>query len=44
VKLTEEDLKEMDSQIREEDVAGGRQFTSSEHATWKYADTPKKQR
>jgi hypothetical protein len=43
VKLTDEDLKEMGSQIREEDVAGGRQFASFEHATWKYADTPKKQ-
>nr|ACG37365.1 auxin-induced protein PCNT115 [Zea mays] len=43
VKLTDEDLKEMGSQIREEDVAGGRQFTSYAHTTWKYADTPKKQ-
>jgi hypothetical protein len=43
VKLTDEDLKEMGSQIREEDVAGGRQFTSFAHTTWKYADTPKKQ-
>ncbi|WVZ69651.1 hypothetical protein U9M48_018406 [Paspalum notatum var. saurae] len=42
VKLTDEDLKEISSQIREEEVAGGRQFTSFEHATWKYADTPKK--
>ncbi|XP_035817729.1 probable aldo-keto reductase 1 [Zea mays] len=43
VKLTDEDLKEIGSQIREEDVAGGRQFTSFAHTTWKYADTPKKQ-
>ncbi|PWZ46257.1 putative aldo-keto reductase 1 [Zea mays] len=43
VKLTDEDLKEMGSQIREEDVAGGRQFTSFAHTTWKYADTPKNQ-
>jgi len=43
VKLTDEDLKEMDSQIREEDVAGERQFASFQHAIWKYADTPKKQ-
>ncbi|WVZ69676.1 hypothetical protein U9M48_018425 [Paspalum notatum var. saurae] len=43
VKLTDEDLKEIGSQIREEDVAGGRQYASFEHATWKYADTPKKQ-
>ena len=43
VKLTAEDLKEIASQIRAEDVAGGRQFASFEHATWKYADTPKKQ-
>ncbi|XP_066309133.1 probable aldo-keto reductase 1 [Miscanthus floridulus] len=43
VKLTDEDLKEMGSQIREEDVAGERQFASFQHATWKYADTPKKQ-
>ncbi|KAL5655801.1 hypothetical protein ACJX0J_035120, partial [Zea mays] len=36
VKLTDEDLKEIGSQIREEDVAGGRQFTSFAHTTWKY--------
>ncbi|PUZ55809.1 hypothetical protein GQ55_5G241600 [Panicum hallii var. hallii] len=43
VKLTDEALKEIGSQIREEDVAGGRQYTSFAHTTWKYADTPKKQ-
>ncbi|CAL4962616.1 unnamed protein product [Urochloa decumbens] len=43
VKLTDEDLKEIGSQIREEDVAGGRQYTSFAHTVWKYADTPKKQ-
>ncbi|KAF8696922.1 hypothetical protein HU200_036565 [Digitaria exilis] len=43
VKLTDADLKEISSQIREEDVAGGRQFAFFQHATWKYADTPKKQ-
>ncbi|XP_024315380.1 probable aldo-keto reductase 1 isoform X1 [Brachypodium distachyon] len=42
VKLTEDDLKEISSQIREEDVAGGRQYTSFAHTTWNYADTPKK--
>ncbi|KAJ1284348.1 hypothetical protein BS78_03G196800 [Paspalum vaginatum] len=42
VKLTDEDLKEISSQIREEEVAGGRQYTSFAHVTWKYADTPKK--
>uniref|UniRef100_A0A0D9V2Y7 NADP-dependent oxidoreductase domain-containing protein n=1 Tax=Leersia perrieri TaxID=77586 RepID=A0A0D9V2Y7_9ORYZ len=42
VKLTDDDLKEMSSQIREEDVAGGRQYTSFAHYTWKFADTPKK--
>ncbi|WVZ69661.1 hypothetical protein U9M48_018416 [Paspalum notatum var. saurae] len=42
VKLTDEDLKEIGSQIREEEVAGGRQYTSFAHTTWKYADTPKK--
>ncbi|WVZ69674.1 hypothetical protein U9M48_018425 [Paspalum notatum var. saurae] len=34
VKLTDEDLKEISSQIREEEVAGGRQYTSFAHATW----------
>ncbi|WVZ69672.1 hypothetical protein U9M48_018424 [Paspalum notatum var. saurae] len=43
VKLTDEDLKEIGSQIREEDVAGARQFAAYAHATWKSADTPKKQ-
>ncbi|KAL6614909.1 hypothetical protein ACP70R_037179 [Stipagrostis hirtigluma subsp. patula] len=43
VKLTDEDLKEIASQIREEDVAGGRQYTSYAHTTWTCADTPKKQ-
>ncbi|TVU35909.1 hypothetical protein EJB05_17816 [Eragrostis curvula] len=42
VKLTDEDLKEIGSQIREEDVAGGRQYNSYAHTAWKYADTPKK--
>ncbi|WVZ69678.1 hypothetical protein U9M48_018426 [Paspalum notatum var. saurae] len=42
VKLTDEDLKEIGSQIQEEEVAGGRQYTSFAHTTWKYADTPKK--
>ncbi|KAF8696925.1 hypothetical protein HU200_036569 [Digitaria exilis] len=42
LKLSDDDLKEIGSQIREEDVAGGRQFASFEHATWKYANTPKK--
>ncbi|XP_062215312.1 probable aldo-keto reductase 1 [Phragmites australis] len=42
VKLTDEDLKEIASQIREEDVAGGRQYNSYAHIVWKYADTPKK--
>ncbi|CAN6354058.1 unnamed protein product [Urochloa humidicola] len=43
VKLTDANLKEIGSQIREEDVAGGRQYTSFAHTVWKYADTPKKQ-
>lgn len=42
VNLTDDDLKEISSQVREEDVAGGRQYTSFAHYTWKYADTPKK--
>ena len=42
VKLTEDELKEISDQIREEDVAGGRQYTSFAHTTWNYADTPKK--
>nr|XP_051202444.1 probable aldo-keto reductase 1 [Lolium perenne] len=42
VELTEDDLKEINNQIREEDVAGGRSYTSFAHATWNYADTPKK--
>ncbi|ONM40450.1 putative aldo-keto reductase 4 [Zea mays] len=42
VKLTAEDLKEIGSQIRAEDVAGGRQYNSYAHTSWKYADTPKK--
>ncbi|WVZ54074.1 hypothetical protein U9M48_004938 [Paspalum notatum var. saurae] len=42
VKLTDEDLKEIGSQIREEEVAGGRQYAFFAHTTWKYADTPKK--
>ena len=42
VKLTAEDLKEIASQIRAEDVAGGRQYSSYAHTSWKYADTPKK--
>ena len=42
IKLTEDDLKEISSQIREEDVAGGRSYTSFAHANWNYADTPKK--
>jgi len=42
VKLTDEDLKEITSQIRADDVAGGRQYNSYAHTAWKYADTPKK--
>nr|AVY91681.1 aldo/keto reductase [Saccharum hybrid cultivar SP80-3280] len=42
VKLTAEDLKEIACQIRAEDVAGGRQYSSYAHTSWKYADTPKK--
>uniref|UniRef100_A0A8R7R1L7 NADP-dependent oxidoreductase domain-containing protein n=2 Tax=Triticum urartu TaxID=4572 RepID=A0A8R7R1L7_TRIUA len=42
IKLTEDDLKEISSQIREEDVAGGRSYTSFAHANWNHADTPKK--
>lgn len=42
VKLTEDDLKEISNEIREEDVAGGRQYTSFAKFTWNYADTPKK--
>lgn len=42
VKLTDEDLKEITSQIRADDVAGGRQYNSYAHTSWKYADTPKK--
>nr|CAB3477634.1 unnamed protein product [Digitaria exilis] len=42
VKLTDEDLKEITSQIRADDVAGGRQYSSYAHTSWKYADTPKK--
>ncbi|KXG32909.1 probable aldo-keto reductase 1 isoform X2 [Sorghum bicolor] len=42
VKLTAEDLEEIASQIRAEDVAGGRQYNSYAHTSWKYADTPKK--
>ncbi|KAK3161298.1 hypothetical protein QOZ80_1BG0075350 [Eleusine coracana subsp. coracana] len=41
-KLTDEDLKEIADQIRIEDVAGGRQYTSFAHTIWNYADTPKK--
>jgi hypothetical protein len=41
VKLTDEDLKEITSQIRADDVAGGRQYNSYAHTAWKYADTPK---
>ncbi|KAJ1284346.1 hypothetical protein BS78_03G196600 [Paspalum vaginatum] len=36
------DLKEFGSQIREEDVAGARQFAAYAHATWRSADTPPK--
>ncbi|KAJ1284339.1 hypothetical protein BS78_03G196300 [Paspalum vaginatum] len=43
VKLTDEDLKEIASQIREEDVAGARQNTSFAPTNWNYADTPRKQ-
>ena len=42
VRLTEDDLKEISNEIREEDVAGGRQYTSFAKFTWNYADTPKK--
>ena len=42
VKLTGEDLKEIASPLRAEDVAGGRQYSSYAHTSWKYADTPKK--
>ncbi|CAO2165561.1 unnamed protein product [Urochloa humidicola] len=42
VKLTDEDLKEITSQVRADDVAGGRQYNSYAHTSWKYADTPKK--
>ncbi|KAL6642987.1 hypothetical protein ACP70R_021168 [Stipagrostis hirtigluma subsp. patula] len=34
VKLTDKDLKEITSQIREEDVAGERPYTSFAHTTW----------
>ena len=42
VKLTDEDLKEINSEIREEDVAGARQNTSFGPTNWNYADTPRK--
>ena len=45
VKFTGEELKEIVSQIRQEDVAGDRPHTSFTHttwSTWKYADTPRK--
>ncbi|XP_037463636.1 probable aldo-keto reductase 1 [Triticum dicoccoides] len=42
IKLTEDDLKEISSQIREEDVAGVRSYTSLAHTNWNHADTPKK--
>ena len=42
IKLAEDDLKEISNQIREEDVAGGRSYTSFAHANWNHADTPKK--
>ncbi|OEL30549.1 putative aldo-keto reductase 1 [Dichanthelium oligosanthes] len=42
VKLTDEDLKEIGSQIREDDVAGARQNTSFAPTNWNYADTPRK--
>ncbi|KAF8676015.1 hypothetical protein HU200_047518 [Digitaria exilis] len=35
VKLTDEDLKEITSQIRADDVAGGRQYSSYAHTSWK---------
>ncbi|KAF7100360.1 hypothetical protein CFC21_101887 [Triticum aestivum] len=41
IKLAEDDLKEISNQIREEDVAGGRSYTSFAHANWNHADTPK---
>uniref|UniRef100_A0ACD5X7S1 Uncharacterized protein n=1 Tax=Avena sativa TaxID=4498 RepID=A0ACD5X7S1_AVESA len=41
VKLTNDDLKEISNQIREEDVAGGRPYNSLAHTTWKNANTPK---
>nr|CAB3477633.1 unnamed protein product [Digitaria exilis] len=42
VKLTNEDLKVISSQIREEDVAGARQNTSFAPTNWNYANTPRK--
>ncbi|XP_066306500.1 probable aldo-keto reductase 1 [Miscanthus floridulus] len=42
VKLTDDDLKEISSEIREEDVAGARQNTSFGPTNWNYADTPRK--
>jgi diketogulonate reductase-like aldo/keto reductase len=42
VKLTDDDLKEISSEIREEDVAGARQNTSFRPTNWNYADTPRK--
>ncbi|CAO1948363.1 unnamed protein product [Urochloa humidicola] len=42
VKLTHEDLKEITSQIRVEDVAGDRQNTLFAHTNWNYAHTPRK--
>ena len=39
VKLTDEDLKEITTQIRADDVAGGRQYNSYAHTAWKDADT-----
>ncbi|XP_062215300.1 probable aldo-keto reductase 1 [Phragmites australis] len=42
VKLTDDDLKEITSQIHEEDVAGERQNTFFANTNWNYADTPRK--
>jgi len=39
VKLTDEDLKEITTHIRADDVAGGRQYNSYAHTAWKDADT-----